>query len=182
MDIVSALRTPRTLAREPGLNEETYVHLYQHELGRILNYVRYRLGSTDAEDVTADIFARAWARRWDYDANRGQPEDWLWAIARNAVKDLLRQRRPAQYPVPTDLATADDPSAAVVQEEDWRAIQGALANLPPLDQEIIALRFGAHQTNRAIAAQLGLSEANVAQRLRRALRRMRTCLQGGAAR
>jgi RNA polymerase sigma factor (sigma-70 family) len=182
MDTVSALRTPKALGKEPGMSEETYVHLYQHELGRVLNYVRYRLGSTDAEDVTADIFARAWARRRDYDSRRGQPEAWLWAIARNAVKDRLRQRRPAQLPVPAGLAATDDPADAAGQAEEWQAIQEALAKLAPLDQEIIALRFGARQTNRAIAAQLDLSEANVAQRLRRALRQMRTCLQGGEAR
>jgi RNA polymerase sigma factor (sigma-70 family) len=47
-----------------------------------------------------------------------------------------------------------------------------------VDQDIIALRFGAGHTNRSIAALLGLSEANVSQRLRRALRKMRTDLQG----
>ncbi len=57
-------------------------------------------------------------------------------------------------------------------------MQVALAHLPLLDQEIIAFRFGAGHTNRRIAKMMEMSETNVAQRLRRALRKMRVHLQG----
>jgi RNA polymerase sigma-70 factor (ECF subfamily) len=165
------------LATEAGLSEDDFIHLYQGHLDHVFNYVRYRLGPEEAEDVTADIFVRAWARRREYDPRRGTPGTWLWAIARNMVTDGLRRHRPLHVELSADLAGRHSPLVEVEEEEEWRQVRGALVQLPPVDQEIIALRFGAGHTNRTIAALTGLSEANVAQRLRRALRKIRTYLQ-----
>ena len=169
----------RILAREVGLSEDDFTGLYQCHGQRIFNYVRYRLGSKEAEDVTADIFVRAWTGRRDYDSGKGTLVTWLWAIARNVVIDRLRQHHMVHVELSSDLATPGNPLAEVDKEEEWQQVRGALVQLPSMDQEIIALRFGAGHTNRAIATLTGLSEANVAQRLRRALRKMRTYLAGG---
>jgi RNA polymerase sigma-70 factor (ECF subfamily) len=166
------------LTGEVGLGEEAFIHLYQQHLERVFNYVRYRLGPEEAEDITADIFARVWARRRGYDPSKGAPTTWLWAIARNIVIDRLRRRRPLQVELSSDMSAGGDPQADVEEAEEWRRVRLALEHLPAVDQEIIALRFGAGHTNRMIATLTGLSEANVAQRLRRALRNLRTDMQG----
>lgn len=178
MATLIAQRVYQLLVRETALSEDAFTHLYEYHLERVFNYVRYRLGSEEAEDITADIFIRAWSRRRDYDPDRGTPSTWLWAIARNAVTDRLRRRRPIQIELSPDLAVADDPLSALDKEGEWGRVKVALARLPAVDQEIIALRFGAGHTNRAIAGIVEMSEANVAQRLRRALRKLRTHLQG----
>lgn len=172
----------RLLARETGLREEAFVHLYTRQLEPVFNYVRYRLGPWQAEDVTAEIFARAWERRGQYDPARGSAEAWLWGIARHAVTDRLRRPSPVQSRLPPDLADRADPAEAVEEREMREQLQRAMARLPAIDQEIIALRFGAGFPHRAIAGTLGLSEANVAQRLRRALRKLRNHLEGGEGR
>ena len=46
-----------------------------------------------AEDVTAQVFERAYRKRRSYRAGRGTPEAWLFGIARNAALDELRRRR-----------------------------------------------------------------------------------------
>jgi RNA polymerase sigma-70 factor (ECF subfamily) len=168
----------RALAGEAGLSKDDFTCLYQGQLRRVFNYVRYRLDAREAEDVTADIFSRAWARRRSYDPAKGAPSTWLWAIARNAVTDRLRRRRPVVIPLSPEAGDSSNPLSELTREEELRQVRAALLHLPPLDQEIIALRFGAGHTNRTIAALTDLSEANVAQRLRRALRKMRRNLQG----
>jgi RNA polymerase sigma-70 factor (ECF subfamily) len=178
MAILIAQRIRQLLAKESGLGEETFACLYQQQLDSVFNYVRYRLGPDEAEDVTADIFTRVWSRRHQYNVRTGAPATWLWAIARNVVTDQLRRRQWAQIGLSEELAGSDDPSAEVARKEEWRRLQMAMDRLPAVDQEIIALRFGAGHTNRSIAGMIGLSEANVAQRLRRGLRKMRTYLQG----
>ena len=177
MATLIARRVRQLLARESGLSEDVFIGLYERQLDRVFNYVRYRLGPGEAEDVTAEIFLRAWDRRQSYDPRKGAPSTWLWAIARNLVTDWLRRRRPVQVELSADLATTDDPLREVEGQDEWQRVQLALGSLKAIDQEIIALRFGAGHTNRAIAGLLGLSEANVAQRLRRALRKMRIRLQ-----
>jgi RNA polymerase sigma factor (sigma-70 family) len=178
MSILSAQRVRHLIGGESGLSEVDFTDLYQSQLDRVFNYVRYRLGAEQAEDVTADIFARAWSRRQKYDSRKGAPSTWLWAIARNLVTDRLRRRTLPQVELPADLAASDDPLAEISKQEEWQQVQAALTRLTAVDQEIIALRFGAGQTNRTIATLVGLSEANVSQRLRRALRKMRTDLGG----
>jgi RNA polymerase sigma-70 factor (ECF subfamily) len=175
---MATLLIRQLLIKTSELNEDAFGSLYRQHLGRVFNYVRYRLGSEEAEDVTADIFIRAWSRRRDYDARRGALDTWLWTIARNVVIDRLRRRHLVEIELSENLAAANDPLMEVSKEEEWQRVRMALERLPPVDQEIIALRFGAGHTNRTIAALVGLSEANVAQRLRRALQKMRTFLQG----
>jgi RNA polymerase sigma factor (sigma-70 family) len=168
-----ARRVQQLFAGEAELTEDAFADLYRSQLDRVFNYVRYRLGSDEAEDVTADIFVRAWSRRRTYDARKGSQSTWLWAIARNLVTDRLRRRQLNQVELSPDLPSNDDPFAELSKREEWEQVRVALTRLRQVDQDIIALRFGAGQTNRAIAELLGLSEANVSQRLRRALRKIR---------
>jgi RNA polymerase sigma-70 factor (ECF subfamily) len=131
------------------------------------------LSETRQRAGTADIFSKAWAKRNSHDPRKGSPKTWLWAIARHAVIDEYRKGHPSAVILSVDLAAADRVSEEVDRREEWRRIHTAMGRLPPAEQEIIALRFGAGETNRSIATLLGLTEANVAQRLRRALRKMR---------
>jgi len=171
-------RVRQLFAGESGLTENAFITLYQSQLDRVFNYVRYRLGSEEAEDVTADIFVRAWSRRESYESHKGSPSTWLWAIARNLVTDRLRRRRWTQVELSANLSSNDEPFSEISQQEVWAQLWAAISRLPSVDQEIIALRFGAGHTNRSIATLVGLSEANVAQRLRRALHKVRKDLQG----
>lgn len=157
-----------------GLSESAFRQHYAQLLNPVFHYIRYRLGPGEANDLTADVFTKAWTQRGQFDSTRGTAEAWLWAIARHTVTDALR--RQALHSADTDptpwreaarRGDSGDMAAA------WAEALAALADLAAVDQEIIALRFGGEWTNRAIAAELGLSEANVAQRLRRALLALR---------
>jgi RNA polymerase sigma-70 factor, ECF subfamily len=172
------MATLRSLVR-PGraltstvLDAAAFDALYRAEAPAVWNYIRYRIGPGEADDLTADVFARAWAARASFAPDRGTLEAWLWAIARHAVIDRLRDRRPIAVALP-DALPGGDASADAARKQEVAAALTAVDGLAPADREIIALRFGAGRTNRDIAALLGLSEANVAQRLRRALRSIR---------
>jgi len=178
MAILRIERPRRAWRQGAGLDEAAFRDLYREHLGPVLNYARYRLGADEADDVAADVFTRAWAARGTYDASEGPPFAWLWAIARNAVVDRLRARRSPPAALSSWLRAGDDPRNAAVQRDEWRRLMAAVGRLGDLDREIIALRFGAGHTNRAIAGMLVMTEANVAQRLRRALRAVRVALEG----
>lgn len=173
-----ALSSWRVLLEGEGrLDAEKYSLLYREYVSSIYSYVCYRLGYENAEDITADIFSKAWAKRGSYDPQKGTPKTWLWTIARRVVIDQYRRRRPTLVELSDELAAGIKVSAEVERREEWRKIHDALSQLQLLDQEIISLRFGAGETNRSIALMLELTEANVAQRLRRALRKMRVYLE-----
>ncbi len=155
---------------------ERFVRLYQELFPPVYGYVRFRVRDTHAaEDVTAQVFERALARMATLrDANCARA--WVFTIARNAVADYRRGRRPA---VELDVADAlehlwvDSPEVKALQRGEARRLLVQLAELGDRERELIGLRFAAGLTNREIGEICGLSEANVAQIVHRAVVKLR---------
>jgi RNA polymerase sigma-70 factor (ECF subfamily) len=167
---------PRRLARWVAA-EPDWEQVYADELPRVFNFFRYRLGNTaDAEELTARTFEKAWQSRHRYRQDVAGFATWLLTIARNVAIDHVRARRPV---VPLDAAAAV-PSATPTPEEqalhqsDADRLEQLLKRLSPRERELIACKYGAEMTNRAIARATGLSESNVGTILHRALETLRT--------
>ncbi|WP_202912208.1 RNA polymerase sigma factor [Nesterenkonia muleiensis] len=59
------------------------------------------LGDPDAaEEVTQESFTKAWLARHRFDPQQASARTWLFAIARNVIKDAFRRR--ARLPEPVD--------------------------------------------------------------------------------
>lgn len=146
--------------------------LYRTAVGDVYAYVRAIVGDdATAQDVTATAFERAYRKRRRFDAGRGTPRQWLFAIARNAALDELRRRSRSATPI----ADAGDALAAPAADGDDRgdAVRAAIAGLPPRDRELVALKFHAGLSNAEIARTLGISESNTGTRLHRVLTTLR---------
>ncbi len=150
--------------------------VYADELPRVFNFFRYRVGNTaDAEDLTARTFEKAWRSRERYRQDVAGFSTWLLTIARNVAIDHLRARRPR---VPIEAA-AEVPSATrtpeehALQQSDADRLEPLLKRLSPRERELIAFKYGAEMTNRAIARATGLSESNVGTILHRAVEALR---------
>ncbi len=154
------------------LDEASFEALYLEHWSAIFNYVRYRLGPAEAQDIAAEVFARAWSRRAGFDPERGSPTAWLWGIARHATVDWARRQR--RHADPQALQPQLEGQAdALARNEERNALLGALKELGDDDREVIALRFGMGLGNREVARLLGLTDSNAAVRLHRALQRLR---------
>lgn len=160
----------------PNTAPRTFDALFRSSADDVHAYVWSLLRDrTAAEDVTAQAFERA-LRRWDrYDARKGTPRAWLFAIARNAALDELRRRRRTAA-LETDI---EDPAAAGAVEQsaedaERRAmVRAALAQLDPRDRELVALKYHAGLSNDEIGAVLGISASNAGTRVHRALTKLR---------
>jgi len=166
---------PRRLARWVTA-EPDWEQLYAEQLPRVLNFFRYRLGDTaDVEDLTARTFEKAWRARGRYRRDLAGFATWLLTIARNVAIDHLRARQGYE---PIELATSvaspeKTPEQQAVQQSDAQRLSALLATLKPRQRELIAMKYGADMTNRAIARATGLSESNVATILHRAVEELR---------
>jgi RNA polymerase sigma factor (sigma-70 family) len=129
-----------------------------------------------AEDVTALAFERAFRKRKSFDSRRGSERAWLFGIARNAALDELRRRKRTASLVSEPAAVTQAPEEELEQTLRRAAVRTALAELPPRDHELIALKFHAGLDNSELAAVLGVSTSNAGTRLHRALNKLREIL------
>jgi RNA polymerase sigma-70 factor (ECF subfamily) len=159
------------IAAEPDWDQ-----VYADQLPRVLNFFRYRLGNTaEVEDLTARTFEKAWRARHRYRRDVAGFSTWLLTIARNVAIDHLRARQRYE---PLEVAAAvpspdDTPEQRVMQQSEAQRLAALLATLEPRQRELIAMKYGAGMTNRAIAHATGLGESNVGTLLHRAVETLR---------
>jgi RNA polymerase sigma-70 factor (ECF subfamily) len=150
--------------------------VYAEQLPRIYNFFRYRLGhETLAEDLTSRTFEKAWVERHRYRRDLAGFATWLLRIARNVAVDHFRT---AHEHEPLEVA-ADSPAEGTPEDEalirsNFLRLSALITALPARERELLALKYGAGATNRAIADVTGLSESNVGTILHRAVQTLRS--------
>jgi RNA polymerase sigma-70 factor (ECF subfamily) len=148
--------------------------VYREEMPRVFNYFRYRgLDRETAEDLTSATFEKAWRARNRYRREQAAAATWLLAIARNAAIDHFRRSRVAVPLEEESLRDDETPETRAVREAETRRLRALLATLPERERELLALKYGAGATNRAIASVTGLGESNVGTILHRTIAALR---------
>ena len=164
-------------------DEADWDALYADQLPRVYNFFRYRVGDgPEAEDLTSVTFERAWRARARYRRDLGAFSTWLMTIARRVAIDAHRRsggRRHVPLEEAAGIAGGPTPEDAAVRRSDFERLSELLVALPDRDRELLALKYGAGLTNRAIARLTGLSESNVGTILHRTIRDLRADWQEG---
>jgi RNA polymerase sigma-70 factor (ECF subfamily) len=159
------------------------------ELKSLVGFFRHRLPrEVDPKDPLQEMVIRALrgAEAW---RGEGTFEAWLWGIAHKVVKDFLRTalRRRKRAILASDRW--DEPDAepegtksgaeAEVQGDERKAcIRAALSSLDPEHGRVIELHVFGGLTHPEIAERLGLTEAQVKNRIREGYRVLREKLEG----
>jgi RNA polymerase sigma-70 factor (ECF subfamily) len=152
--------------------------LYTAHGRSIYNFIRLHAESADAaEDLTADTFLRAVRGHHLFDAGRGTARTWIFAIARNVVRDYRRQlriRRVVRLGGLRDLVCRlPSPEERVLYEDESGRLLEALNRIDEADRELISLRYTSELSPDEIGGLLNISGAAVRTRLWRALGRLR---------
>ncbi len=139
----------------------------------------------EAEEVTQDVFERAWRHARSYDQARGRAATWLLSMAHHVSVDALRrkQRRPRTVAGENGalaLQLVADPGRDVAEIADERLdgyeIRRALGALPVAQRQAIELAFFGGMSHMEIAAMLGDPLGTVKARIRRGMERLRAAL------
>ncbi|MHA6783642.1 RNA polymerase sigma factor [Pseudonocardia saturnea] len=162
----------RFLAGDPSALRELYDLHGSAVFGFALRCLR---SHHDAEDVTQQVFVRAWRGRATFDPTRGRVGAWLMGIARHQITDRLTARaresdiarRAAGVPVQLPARGVPDRvvEAVVVADE--------LNRLPEQQRTVVRLAFFDDLTHQQIASLTGLPLGTVKSHLRRGLERLR---------
>lgn len=133
----------------------------------------------DASDVLQEVFWEAWQGAASYDPTRGSPEAWIVMRARTRAIDRIRatRRRSETFVAPLDdtlAAAPGDPGRdAAERAADGRTVRDALGQLPPAQREVIELAYYAGLTQTEIAERLRQPLGTVKTRIRLGLERLR---------
>ena len=167
---------PDVIDRARGGDRHAFGELYDTHVDAVYRYVLYRVREpSDAEDLTSEVFTRAFANIHRYRWQGKSFLAWLYTIARNAVTDRRRRQRPTvdlddAYGVAEEGPTAHD-LAALSEQVD--ALRGAVKHLTTEQQEVLSLRFVENMSSRQVAKVLGKNEGAIRALQFRALGRLR---------
>lgn len=158
---------------------ETFAEIFDRHAPHIHRYLSRRLGMQVADDLLAETFLTAFAKRVSYDPARPDARPWLYGIATNLVGQHRRDevRRYRTPPVVTDEQDHADRVAASVTAQAMRSLlTGALASLSTEDRDVLLLVAWEQLSYEEVASALAIPVGTVRSRLHRARRKVREAL------
>jgi RNA polymerase sigma-70 factor (ECF subfamily) len=136
-----------------------------------------------AEDVSQEVFVRAWRAAGNYDARRASALTWLLTITRNAAIDAVRARRPTpvlaenlERLLDVTLQTEDPERLTLVALESERAL-ARMRGLPLEQARAVALAVIGGCTAAEVGRHEGVPLGTAKTRIRTGLRRLRDALK-----
>lgn len=156
-------------------DRQSFGRLYDYYIREIYRFVYYKTHHREiAEDVTADIFLKAWNRIASFDSDKGTFRTWLYAIARSTVIDHYRTEKSASsIDDAWDLPSDHDMAGVLDTALDISRVEPYLAQLSSEQREIIILRLWEDKSYREIAEILGKSEASCKMAFSRSIKTLR---------
>ena len=164
-----------------GGDANAFGRLYDMYVDRIYRHACYRVGSTeDAEDLTQQVFLRAWQAIGRYKKTSSPFLTWLMRISHNLVIDFYRSKKDKTY-LDFEIASSDshsNPERVVEMEFDQQQLRRAILRLSADQQQVILMSFIEGFSYSEIASTLGKSEGAIRVIQHRALKKMRNILEG----
>ncbi len=152
--------------------------LYSDFAQTILVYLCEMVSNTqDAEDLLLEVFLAAFNSDLLLNLPSRQQLAWLRRVARNKAIDRYRHiTRLALVPLDQARETADEeltPQQLVERRQAYERLSHVIGQLPPIQQELLRLRYGHDLRLTQIAERFGKPEGTVRKLLSRTLRRIR---------
>jgi RNA polymerase sigma-70 factor, ECF subfamily len=137
---------------------------------------------SEAEEALQDAYLTIWNKAASFEPGRASPISWLATLTRNRAIDRLRAAGKAKYAPIEDAAEIADPApradAQLFAASEGAALQGCISGLEPRDAHFIRSAFLGGATYLQLADAEGAPLATVKSRIRRALIKLRACLEG----
>lgn len=156
-------------------DQASFTILYDASSPYVFGLVMRILGDREAaEEVTLDVYSQLWRQARSYDASRGTPGSWVMTLARTRAIDRFRAgylERGRQAPLETAAelpGEGSNPEQQTVGLERQRLVQQAMAMLTVEQREAIALAY-----------YWGLSQSEIADKLKLPLRTVKTRVRLG---
>lgn len=155
--------------------QREFKKMYNLHFDKIYRYLYWRTGDGAlADDLSADVFTRAWQKIDDFDGRH--PQAWLFTIAKNLLTDHRRKKSDLQLDEKTAMQIPDSRASAADEidaQSEQAKLRRALASLPLQVRQVVILRVVENNSAKQTGQLLGLSEANVRVLQHRGLKSLR---------
>jgi RNA polymerase sigma-70 factor (ECF subfamily) len=143
---------------------------------------RFTGSSSDAEDLTQDVFLKVYGNLRSFDLERGSFQTWITTLTRNLLVDHFRRSKQQRatssmdegwdeaddMPLTQRLAqSGPDPHDRAVQKQLEKLVQEALVKISPELREAVILRDLQDLDYKEIAQILRVPEGTVKSRISR---------------
>ncbi len=179
-------RSDAELLRAAQADPDAFGLFYDRHADAVMAYAYRRTDcAATAADLTAEVFAAAYAKRHTF-RNTGAPATaWLFGIARRQLGSFARRRRVAdryrrRFGIADHTPTEDELrriETLVDLEPFAAALREAVATLPSSQQQALWLRVVERRPYAEVAANLGCSEGAARVRVSRGLARLADLLE-----
>lgn len=153
---------------------------YDDYLKRVYKFVLFRVGGNRslAEDLTQDIFLKAYEAYERYDPERSRSA-WIYTIARNHIINYYKKERPGvdlEEIENTNLVTFDVRESYAAKHDTTELLK-AMARLSKEDAELIRMKYLEGWSFKELADMLGKSSVALRTQASRAMRRLKSLLK-----
>jgi RNA polymerase sigma-70 factor, ECF subfamily len=167
---------PDVLASAQDGSEEAFTQLWLDGNAALLRYLRV-IAAEAADDIAADTWMHVVRGLPRFRGDEAAWRAWLFTTARRRTIDQARRRsRRAEEPIhdvpESQLPASGDAAEMAFEHLSTRAAITLLADLPPLQAEVILLRVVAGLDTEAVAKLVGRSPGAVRVAAHRGLRRL----------
>lgn len=165
------------LERFAAGDQEAFEMLFRQYQGDVYRWVlRIVRNRATAEDLTIEIFWRAYRAHARFDAKRGHCAGWLRRIATNAALDHLRTAK-REVPLEDQVSEEGKAQRCAEQTELRQKILAAMNTLTPKVRAVVLLALIEEESYAEIAEALGISVNVVKVRVFRGVRALRKELE-----
>ena len=170
----------RLVNRAIGGDFAAFGDLYSIYLDRIYRYVFYQVkDKMTAEDITEEVFLKAWKAMNSCKGKEGTFSSWLYRIAHNHTIDIFRSQCKVRTVEMETLVELSHPTAKLETELDHQEILNSIADLAPNQSQVIILKFIEGLDNLEIERIIGKSQGAIRVLQTRALANLREKLSNG---
>jgi RNA polymerase sigma factor (sigma-70 family) len=158
-------------------DQAAFERLYRRHVGRIHTLARRMAGPDAADDITQDIFVRAWDKLPTF---RGESAfgTWLHRLGVNVVLTRRRSEKSERTWIMDDDAGLDSGTPTTMNPAARMDLDAAIARLPEGARKVFVLHDVEGWTHEEIAEQMGLVPGTSKSQLSRARAALRRMLDG----
>jgi len=140
-------------------NREDFGKIYDIYFAKIYRFVYYRTSHKEtAEDLTSDIFIKAFAALKTFDPEKGSFAAWIFRIARNKIIDFYRTKKTNQDISGLQLKSGENLAENFDAKNSLQKVLKKLDSLTEEQKEIVVMRIWDDLPYKEISDILGRTE------------------------